>query len=231
MNNQLVSVIVPVYNGERFLRESIESILNQQYKEIEIIIIDDGSTDRSAEIAKSYENVHYINQSNQGPSVARNMGIQTSKGNFISFLDCDDVWYSEKLKVQMKYLIDHPDIGFVFAHRKMIVEKCITKPPWYKEHLFDNASPVLCASALLARKNVFIKVGGYNPDYRFGENAEWLTRTKDFGIKMAILPETLLEQRLHDKNQTYHLNEMRSNILKALKESIDRQRERKANRD
>ena len=128
-------------------------------------------------------------------------------------------------------LMNHPDIGFVFANRKMIVEKNIPNPPWYKEHLFDNSCPVLCASALLARKNVFDTVGGYNPDFRFGENAEWLTRTKNAGIKMVVLPETLLEQRLHDKNQTYHLDEMRSNILKALKGSIDRQREKKVNHE
>ncbi|NHZ85954.1 MAG: glycosyltransferase [Planctomycetia bacterium] len=231
MIKQLVSVIVPVYNGERFVKFAIESILAQIYNPIEIIIVDDGSIDGSAKIAKTFKTVRYIYQENLGPSVARNTGVATSKGEFIAFLDSDDIWYPEKLKVQIEYLNKNPNIGFVFAHRKMIVEKCIAKPPWYKEHLFDNASPVLCASALLARKNVFIRTGGYNPDYRFGENAEWLTRVKDFGIKMAVLPDTLLEQRLHDKNQTYHQNEMRSNILKALKGSIDRQREREDNRD
>ena len=72
MNERLISVIVPVYNGERFLRESIDSILNQQYKELEVIVVDDGSTDSSSKIAKSYKNVRYIYQANQGPPVARN---------------------------------------------------------------------------------------------------------------------------------------------------------------
>ncbi len=226
MNDKLISIIIPVYNGERFLNESIDSILNQQYKDIEIIIVDDGSTDNSAEIAKSHEKVRYIYQTNQGPSVARNTGIKVSSGNFISFIDCDDIWYPKKLITQFEYLMNHPDVGFVFANRKMILEENIPKPPWYKEHLFENSCPVLCASALLARKYVFDIVGGYNPDFRFGENAEWLTRAKDHRIKMFVLPETLIKQRLHDKNQTYHLNQMRSSILKALKGSIDRQRER-----
>jgi glycosyltransferase involved in cell wall biosynthesis len=231
MNKQLISVIIPVYNGERFLKESIDSILSQQHKNIEVIVVDDGSVDKSSDIAKSYANVCYIYQTNQGPSVARNTGIAASKGEFIAFLDADDIWFTNKLSTQIEYLNKNPDIGFVFANRRMITENNIDKPPWYKEHLFDNDSPVLCASALLARKNVFNQVGGYNPDFRFGENAEWLTRTKDAGIKMTILSETLLEQRLHDKNQTYHLNEMRSNILKALKGSIDRQRKNKTDHE
>lgn len=224
MNKQLVSVIVPVYNGERFLKFAIESILIQQYNPIEIIIVDDGSTDGTAKIVKAFKNIHYIYQDNKGPSVARNTGIAKSKGAFIAFLDSDDVWFPEKLSTQVSYLNKNPDTGFVFAHRQMIVEKDIAKPPWYKEHLFDNDCPVLGASAMLARSSVFKQLGGYNPDFRFGENAEWLTRAKDEGIKMAVLPETLLGLRVHEKNQTYHLNEMRSNILKALKISIDRQR-------
>ncbi|NHZ86170.1 MAG: glycosyltransferase [Planctomycetia bacterium] len=224
MIKQLVSVIIPVFNGERFLKFAIESILTQNYKPVEIIVVDDGSTDGSAEIAKTFKTVRYIYQNNNGPSVARNTGIEISKGEFIAFLDSDDIWSPKKLNVQVSYLNKNPEIGFVFAHRRMKVEKSIANPPWYKEHLFDNACPVLCASALLARRTVFDKVGGYNPNFRFGENAEWLTRTKDANIKMVVLTETLLEQRLHDKNQTYHLNEMRSSILRALKNSIDRQR-------
>ena len=83
MKEQLISVILPVYNGEKYLNESIDSILNQQYKELEVIVVDDGSTDKSAEIVKSYTMVHYIYQPNQGPSVARNTGIKESLGNFI----------------------------------------------------------------------------------------------------------------------------------------------------
>ncbi len=231
MNEQLISVIIPVYNGERFLKESIDSVFNQKYKNIEVIVVDDGSTDKSAQIAKSYADVRYLYQTNQGPSVARNTGIEESTGNFISFIDCDDIWYPEKLKVQIEYLNKHSNIGFVFAHRRMKIEKNIDNPPWYKEKLFTNDHPVLGASAILVRRKIYTKIGGYNPNYRFGENAEWLTRAKDAGVEMTILPKTLLELRVHERNQTYHLDEMRSNILKALKGSIDRQREKRVNHE
>lgn len=224
MQGPLVSVIVPVYNGERYLDSGLKSIFRQAYQPLEIIVIDDGSTDHSADIARSYQDIRYIYQPNQGPSAARNNGIDAARGEYIGFLDADDVWMPEKLSIQVDYLNHHPEVGFVYAHRRMIIEEGVEKPPWYREHLFENDSPGLIASNLLARKKVFEHIGGFNPTYRFGENAEWLARAKDAGIRMAILPETLLLSRVHGQNQTYHLDEMRSHILKALKSSIDRQR-------
>ena len=223
---QLASVIVPVYNSERYLENTLQSIFNQDYQPIEVIVVDDGSTDGSAKIAKSFKNIQYIYQTNQGPSAARNTGITVSQGDFISFLDSDDMWMPDKLTLQISYLLNHPGVGFVVAHLRMLIEQGIEKPLWYKEHLFQKDSVCFTASAMLARSNTFKEVGLYNPSYRFGENVEWLTRAKDVGVRYAILPETLLISRVHDKNLTHHLDEMRPSILRALKASIDRQRSR-----
>jgi len=220
MQGPLVSVIVPVYNGERYLDATLKSIFNQDYQPIEIIVVDDGSTDNTAEIVRSHQNIHCIYQDNRGPSAARNIGIAAAQGEIIAFLDADDVWVPQKLSMQVAYLTQHPDVGFVYAHRRMIIEEGVEKPPWYREQ--DN--PGLIAGNLVARKNIFENVGFFNPEYHFGENAEWLARAKDAGIPMAILPETLLISRVHGQNLTHHSDEMRSHILKALKSSIDRQR-------
>ena len=115
-------------------------------------------------------------------------------------------------------------MGFVVAHRRMIIEQGVKKPLWYKEHIYQKDSVWLGAAAMVIGSNTFKKVGLYDPSYRLGENAEWLTRAKDAGVSYAILPETLLVSRIHDKNLTYNLNEMRPNILRALKASIDRKR-------
>jgi glycosyltransferase involved in cell wall biosynthesis len=224
LKQQLATVIVPVYNSERYLEDTLKSIFNQDYQPIEVIVVDDGSTDSSAKIAKSFKNIRYIYQANQGPSAARNTGITISQGEFIAFLDSDDMWMPEKLSLQINYLLNHPDVGFVVAHRRMLIEQGIKRPLWYKEHIFQKDSVCFGASAMLAWRNTFKEVGPYNPSYRFGENAEWLTRAKDAGVRYSILPETLLISRVHDKNLTHHLNEMRPNILRALKASIDRQR-------
>jgi glycosyltransferase involved in cell wall biosynthesis len=104
----LVSVIVPVYNGERYLSAALESIFAQDYHPFEVIVVDDGSGDSSAAIAKSFKSVQYIYQTNQGIANAWNLGIDASKGELIAFLDCDDLWTPNKLRLQVDYLVNHP---------------------------------------------------------------------------------------------------------------------------
>ncbi|HDX9639351.1 TPA: glycosyltransferase family 2 protein [Bacillus mobilis] len=104
---QLVSVIVPLYNAEKYIEETMESILNQTYKNIEIVIVDDGSKDQSSSIVKNFkkkypEQIKYISQENQGVSVARNTGIENANGEYISFLDSDDLWHSTKIEKQIE---------------------------------------------------------------------------------------------------------------------------------
>lgn len=220
MQKPLVSVIVPVYNGQRYLEATLKSIFDQDYEPVEIIVVDDGSTDGTAEIVKSYPVVRYIYQNNQGPSAARNTGIAAAQGEMIAFLDADDLWLPNKLSLQVGYLRQHPEKGLVYAHRRMIIEEGVETPPWFSA----NDTPALFAGAVLVRKNVFEQVGFFNPEYRFGENAEWLARVKDAGILLHVMRETLLISRVHACNLTHRSNEMRSSVLKALKSSIDRQR-------
>jgi len=113
-----VSTIIPAYNCERYIKETIESVLSQTYKDIELIIIDDGSTDRTGEIVRSFESkVEYIRQSkNTGPSAARNRGIEKAKGEYIAFLDGDDVWMPTKIEEQIKLLESNKDIALVYSN-------------------------------------------------------------------------------------------------------------------
>ena len=107
-----VSVVIPVYNGDRYLAEAITSVLDQTYKNFELIVVDDGSTDGSAEIAKSYKQaVLYTFQPNGGLSKARNTGLALARGKYIAFLDHDDLWLPHKLARQVTYLDSHPDVG------------------------------------------------------------------------------------------------------------------------
>src|SRR5213078_156464 len=108
----LVSVIIPVYNGARYLRAALESVFAQTYRPIEVIVVDDGSGDDSGVIAQSFPDVHFIHQENQGVAAARNHGFDAARGEFIAFLDQDDLWTPEKLKVQVNYLLNHPDVGY-----------------------------------------------------------------------------------------------------------------------
>ena len=113
----LISCIVPVYNGERYLKEALDSILTQSYRPLEIIVVDDGSTDGTAEVVAGYgERVRYVWQSNAGPWIARNLGLSATQGEFISFLDADDLWHAEKLARQMARFEARPELDLCVTH-------------------------------------------------------------------------------------------------------------------
>src|SRR3954451_23570366 len=108
MELPLVSVIIPVHNGAKYLRAALESVFAQTYSPFEVIVVDDGSVDESGVIAQSFNDVRYIHQANQGVAAARNNGIGAARGEFLAFLDQDDLWTTEKLKLQMGYLMKDP---------------------------------------------------------------------------------------------------------------------------
>lgn len=223
----LVSVIIPVCNGQQYLAEAIESALGQTYQPIEIIVVDDGSTDKSAEIAKSYDQVHYMFQPNQGVSVARNTGLSVAQGEFIAFLDADDQWAADKLSLQVNYLLSHPQVGCSITYQKIVLEPGATVPPLFKKELLDKDHPGYVPSTLMVRKTVFDQIGGFDPTYvNAGEDIEWFSRVKDAGIDMAILPETLLFRRMHNDNISLQRRPDFSQLLKTIKKSIDRQTEK-----
>ena len=222
-----VSVIIPVYNGEDFLADAISSILRQNYEPMEIIVVDDGSTDGSAAIAKNYKDVRYIYQPNQGVASARNSGLSAAKGEFIAFLDADDTWPARKLQIQVEYLREHPSIMFTISKINNILEPGLNMQPQALQSILK--SDQIGLATIVARKAVFDQIGGFNLRYQVGEDLEWFTRAKDEGIPLVILPDILLNRRIHNSNlsikQPHACNAAR---LQIIKESIDRQRKKKA---
>src|ERR1043165_3045241 len=120
--NPLVSVIIPVYNGARHLRAALESVFAQTYRSFEVIVVDDGSVDESAIIAQSFPEVRYIHQTNCGVAAARNHGIEAARGEFLAFLDQDDLWTPDKLRLQIEYLLSHPEIGYTLTRQKFFLD-------------------------------------------------------------------------------------------------------------
>lgn len=118
----MVSVIIVVYNGEEYIEEAIESVLNQTYKDIELVIADDGSTDSTRKIVEKYEDVVYVYQENKGEGSARNLGIEASKGEYLAFLDADDLYEPDKIEKQLKILLENNDIDVVYNDLKVVDE-------------------------------------------------------------------------------------------------------------
>lgn len=223
----LVSVIVPAYNGGRFLRAALRSILDQDYRPLEIIVVDDGSTDNTAEVAGSFFGITYERREHSGVSAARNAGLGRAHGGFISFLDADDLWTPQKTSLQMAFLREHPDGECVSGYSRCFREPGVATPGWLPKKYFEERSAAnssLCA--LLARRGVFEKVGLFNEKLGSGEDMDWFMRLRDAGIAMEMLPDVLLLRRFHDKNMTYQVHGGdRSHLIEIFKASIRRKRE------
>jgi glycosyltransferase involved in cell wall biosynthesis len=214
--NPLVSVVIPVFNGERFLREAVQSVLDQQYAPLEIIIVDDGSTDGTATVARSLPaTVRYLHQPNQGPAAARNRGIEQAQGGLIAFADADDLWPPAKLELQLPYLINDPGVEIVMGRVQLLSETGLT----------ESAFSVNLGCAVI-RKSVFDRVGLFDETMRYSEDVDWFMRARESGAAIMTIDAVTLFYRQHEQNMTRGKSTSELNVLKALKRSLDRRRER-----
>ena len=220
----LVSVIIPVYNGGRYLRAALDSVFAQTYRPFEVIVVDDGSVDESGIIAQSFHAVRYIHQANQGVAAARNHGLEASRGEFLAFLDQDDLWTPEKLKLQMDYLLSHPDVGYTLTQQQYFLDPGATLPAWFRKELFSTVHTGWVLGTLVVRRTTFEQVGNFATGYSAANDSDWFFRAKAAGIPMAVVPELLLRKRLHDANDSGRAKEVLSELLKVVKSSLDRQR-------
>jgi glycosyltransferase involved in cell wall biosynthesis len=220
----LVSVVIPVYNGARYLRAALESVFAQTYRSFEVIVVDDGSIDDSGKIAQSFPEVHYIRQENQGVAAARNTAIAVARGEFYAFLDQDDLWTPEKLRLQIGHLLSHPDLGYTLTHQQFFLEPGATLPAWFRKELLSSVHTGWVLGTLVVRRTVFDTVGNFSTGYSAANDSDWFFRAKAAGIPMAVVPELLLLKRIHGANDSGRSKEILSELLKVVKTSLDRQR-------
>src|SRR5215813_90561 len=220
----LVSVIIPVYNGARYLRAALESVFAQTYRHFEVIVVDDGSTDDSGVIAKSFPDVIYIHRENRGVAAARIHGIDAARGEFLAFLDQDDLWTPEKLTLQIYQLLSHSDLGYTLTQQQYFLDPGGSLPPWFRKELFSTVHTGWVLGAMVVRRTVFEKVGNFATDYSAANDSDWFFRAKAAGVSMAVVPELLLMKRIHDANDSARAKEILAELLKVVKSSLDRQR-------
>jgi len=225
-----ISVIIPVYNGERFLAEAIRSVLDQTLPPDEIIVVDDGSTDGTAQIvaelaATAAVPVRYVFQENQGPAAARNHGIRLAGGDFLAFLDADDLWLPEKLERQIAHLTQEPTADGVICHVESFVEPGGQWPPGRNRALFDQRPPAYLPSALLVSRKTFDRVGLFDPTYRAGEDTEWFARAFAAGMTFVVTPTALLRRRFHSANLSHSTTAATAiQLVHILRDSLQRRR-------
>jgi glycosyltransferase involved in cell wall biosynthesis len=225
MNESLISCIVPVFNGELYLAEALESILSQTYRPLQIIVVDDGSLDSTAAVVARYGAlVCYLWQPNSGPAAARNLGLSAALGEYVAFLDADDLWHSEKLTRQMSRFKSRPELDLCITHvQNFWVPELAREGARFQNQRFSQPLPGYATQALLARRALFERIGRFNIDLRASDDTDWFLRGIEQGTVIELLPDVLVYRRLHQTNLSRSSPAFNA-LLQVLKGSLDRRR-------
>ena len=217
----LVSVVIPAYNRADYIAQAIDSVLGQSYPHMEVIVVDDGSTDATPRIAAGYgARITLLRQSNSGVAAARNAGITSSTGEFVALLDSDDRWLSDKIARQIPFFADE-NVGLVHgAIRQFRSSDGSFIANYFPGHVVDVhdllAFRGLCTQTLVFRRSLFDQVGGFDASFQTGEDWEWTIRA---ATRCAIrgTEDVVAENRIHDQQLSSDKEQLFRDSLRVLK--------------
>jgi glycosyltransferase involved in cell wall biosynthesis len=218
--------VVVVYNGARYLAEAIESILAQSYTPVEIIIVDDGSIDGTRDVIEGFTpRVQALWLTHHGLGSARNSGVDASHGDFIAFLDADDVWLPGKLQDQMQRFHRHPHLDMVLTGiQNFWTEDAAVEPSRERGRRYAAPLPGYSCCTLLARREVFRRVGGF-ADLHLVTDVDWFLRARELGVREELIPEVLVRRRIHRTNASLvYRQEIPDALLGLVKRTLERRR-------
>ena len=228
--SHLISCIVPVYNGERHLEEALDSILAQRWRPLEVLVVDDGSTDGSGAIARCMAErlpeVRVLTQENSGPVVARNTGLAACRGELICFLDADDLWHPEKLVRQIALFDANPKLDYCVHHVQNFWEDDLAgEAERYADHARGQPIPGYVTPCLMARRRAFDKIGVFDPSLQHGDSMDWFLRARAGGLDGELMADVLAYRRMHASNRSRtHASRSLEEFFGILKQSLDRKR-------
>lgn len=232
-----VSVIIPVYNREEYIAQTIKSVLSQTFQDFELLIVDDGSRDKTPAIIQKYavqypERIHCLEHSrrqNYGVSASRNLGIQHALGEYIAFLDSDDLWLPQKLEIQVDVLEKHPEVGLVYSAVAIIDEQGNPTTRMYGVQVWGEGLPsksnnnfdllfsrnlsLASGTSALVRKHILFEVGLFDVDLDYGED-ELVACKIAYRYPMFFLPQPLAQYRIHGTNSSWNLKARYKGIRK-----------------
>ena len=222
----LVSVVIPVHDGARFLADAVASILSQNYHALEIIVVDDGSSDGLADaVGRLPVEVRYLKQAQAGPAAARNQGIRNASGELLAFLDVDDLWPEHNLQVMGALLAADHACEIVQGFAQLMQARADTGEYEYVGNPGESFPDSIAMG--LYRREVFEKVGLFDESLWFGEDRDWFNRARELGVNIHRLQQVTLLVRRHDANMTLGKTGLELNQLKVMKKALDRRRSAK----
>jgi glycosyltransferase involved in cell wall biosynthesis len=223
--NPLISVMIGAYNAAPYLGEAIDSVFAQDYEPIELIVVDDGSTDGTADVARSFAEVQVIQQENGGNGAARNRAVENASGELYAFLDADDRFTPGKLTLQKVALDADPGLDIVFGHVREFLSpeldeetRARLRPP------APDPMPWTAPNLMLVRRESFERVGPFTTAVRVGVTVDWFARAAEAGLRYSILPDVVLERRLHTQNNGLRESASRSQYLEVIRQAMERRR-------
>ena len=221
MDEPLISVVIPVFDAERTLGQAVASVLAQTHRALEVLVVDDGSTDGSAEVVRriSDARVRLVAEGHGGAAAARNAGVARARGALLAFLDADDLWDRRKLERQCSVLRAEPSIDMVFGH-------AVSVRSGGNGGLVPCGAPVPGHSSgtLLIRTAAFRRVGPFATEWRVGEFIDWYARAIDLGLSQVMLPDVVLQRRVHDGNLGARAGASRQDYARVVAAAVSRRR-------
>jgi glycosyltransferase involved in cell wall biosynthesis len=229
IENPLVSVILPVYNGSKYLKDAIDSVLGQTYPHIEILVINDGSTDDSQKIIDAFgPNIRAFKQENQGVAAARNFGIAKAKGQFIAFLDQDDYYPLDRFKLLVSSYKDTKKL-ISMGLTQFVFENELSKLRW-PNLPENNLTFIKLLGSGIFHKSIFNNYGNFIVDLKSGEDIEWFHRLNQLGIEIYQSNDVVLFYRQHSANVSADKQTTEGYLLKSLKYILDAKRNNPTNK-
>jgi glycosyltransferase involved in cell wall biosynthesis len=222
MGEATISVIIPVYNGAPYLAEALRSVQAQRIPASEIIVVDDGSTDGTADLVGTvFPAVRYLHQDNAGAGAARNRGVAAATGVFLAFLDADDLWLEDKLALQLAAFHAVPDTEAVFGQVRQFYSPELDAAAKSRIRCPDGLTPGWLPTTMLARRDAFFRVGLFETNWQVGEGVNWILRAKELNLKTAMLPDLVYLRRLHQTNKGITHRDCVQDRVRILKAHLD----------
>lgn len=220
-----VGVVIPVRDGERYLAEALDSVLAQTHPPHDVVVVDDGSSDRTVAVAERYSpRVRCVSQRAAGIGAARNRGVMEVRGKLLAFLDGDDLWLASRLERQLAAFATSPPPDLVFGHIEQFVSPELGPDAQARLTCPHRPQPAFLANTMLMPRTVWDRVGPFSTTAVRSEFLEWLLRAREHGLREVMLDDVVLRRRLHGSNHGLVRRDLAGEYAVALKRALDRRR-------